>query len=41
MSCYIINNNNIIIRERKDNMDQIKIGKFILNCRKEKGLTQE
>lgn len=22
-------------------MDQIKIGKFILNCRKEKGLTQE
>ena len=22
-------------------MDQIKIGNFILNCRKEKGLTQE
>ena len=22
-------------------MDQIKIGKFILNCRKEKGITQE
>ncbi len=22
-------------------MDQIKIGKFILDCRKEKGLTQE
>ena len=22
-------------------MDQIKIGKFIFNCRKEKGLTQE
>ena len=33
--------NYIIICERKDNMDQIKIGKFILNCRKEKSLTQE
>ena len=41
MSCYLKSNNHIIICERKDNMDQIKIGKFIFNCRKEKGLTQE
>ena len=29
-----------IVVERRENMDQEKIGKFIAKCRKERGLTQ-
>ena len=41
LSWCLINNNHIIVLKGKGNMDKIKVGKFILNCRKEKDLTQE
>ena len=39
-SCYKIENTCIVMVKGERSMDQIKTGKFIARCRKEKKLTQ-
>ena len=41
VSCYKYSNNSKIITERRDSVNQEKIGKFIAESRKKQKLTQE
>ena len=41
VSCYKYSNDSKIITERRDSVNQEKIGKFIAECRKKQKLTQE
>ena len=41
VSCYKYNKHSKIVTERRDSVNQEKIGKFIAECRKKANMTQD